>query len=914
MASRTIKGITVEIGADNTKFNKAFKEIDKTSRETQLELRQVNRALKLDPQNADLIKQKQELLTKAIGESKDKLEMLKEAQSKFTDEMKQTDEGAAQYRSLQREVIKTEQEIQRLEKEASEANSTMAKVGEVDQSLRSTQRELQQVNQALKLDPNNIELVKQKQELMTKAVSESREKLELLKEAQSEFTDEMKQTEEGAAQYRSLQREIAETEQGLQGLQAETDKTTTNMTEKIGGAVAIGDLVSQGIQKAIGLLKQFAQYAAEAWQQFDEGADIATRTTGATGQSAEQLNENYANVARQILASNEDIGKAVGEVSTRFHANGEELEHLSVQFLKFAQVNSVDVVNAVDSVQKSLTAYGLDLSNADGAMDTLTATSQKYGVSVDTLTNGLIQNGAAFQEMGLSYEQSADFMGQLEISGANGETVMQGLRKALKNATADGKDMNTALAELQDGIQNGTGSMDGLTLAYDLFGKSGDQIYAAVKNGTLSFKDLANVSTETSGALNNTFNETQDAPDKLGLAFQRLKTDIGQVADKILVALEPAIDWFIDNFDTLEPIIVAVAAALGVLAGALAIGALISGVSAALSVLGGVLAFAFSPITLIVAAIVGLVAGLVMLWTKCEWFREGVKNILNTIKTFIDNAWNGFMAWIDGINQAIGGFVDSVVQTASGFLDNILSSAANLKDGVVNKFSEIMDSIVGWAGGLWNGVKDGVKGFASNVVDGFKNLKKNAVKNLTNVAKGVLDLAGNILSFRSNIRKALFKIADQFFDSIGGLPKKMWDWGTDAIGGFIDGLLSGLDGVGSAASGIAGKVWEFLHFSRPETGPLRDYETWMPDFVSGLASSLKKAQPMLNSALNGLSGSLAIAAQPRIQPVGSNTTNADYSTTTINVYAQPGQDVDQLADAIERRLAHKQQQKEAVFR
>lgn len=55
---------------------------------------------------------------------------------------------------------------------------------------------------------------------------------------------------------------------------------------------------------------------------------------------------------------------------------------------------------------------------------------------------------------------------------------------------------------------------------------------------------------------------------------------------------------------------------------------------------------------------------------------------------------------------------------------------------------------------------------------------------------------------------------------------------------------------------LASKISSFLHFSRPDEGPLRDYEKWMPDFVSGLADTLKKSQPVLDRAVSGLAGSI----------------------------------------------------------
>ena len=253
---------------------------------------------------------------------------------------------------------------------------------------------------------------------------------------------------------------------------------------------ALADLASKAISAVISGLKDMAKGAADAWKEFDEGRDTVIKLTGATGEMAKQLTKSYSNVSRSIVADSADIGEAIGEVNTRFGINGEELESLSTQYLKFAQITGSDVVSSIDDTQKALSTYGKGVEDASGFLDALAKTSQQTGVDTSTLTKGIISNATAFQEMGLSLEQAVAFMGQLETSGANSETVLNGMRKALKNSAGEGKNLDQALMELQNEILNGTNGMDGLNAAYELFGKSGDQIYGAIKNGTLSFEDL----------------------------------------------------------------------------------------------------------------------------------------------------------------------------------------------------------------------------------------------------------------------------------------------------------------------------------------------------------------------------------------------------------------------------------------
>lgn len=128
--SNNIKGITIEIGGNTGPLDKALKEVNKTSRDLQGELREVNKQLKLDPTNTVLLQQKQKLLSESVTSTKDKLETLKTAESQAQEQFKKGKISEEQYRALQREVIKTEEQLKKLEKEAGKSNATLSKIGE----------------------------------------------------------------------------------------------------------------------------------------------------------------------------------------------------------------------------------------------------------------------------------------------------------------------------------------------------------------------------------------------------------------------------------------------------------------------------------------------------------------------------------------------------------------------------------------------------------------------------------------------------------------------------------------------------------------------------------------------------------------------------------------------------------------
>ena len=125
MADR-IKGITVEIGGDTTGLSKALSGVNKEIRNTQSQLTDVNRLLKLDPTNSELLSQKQKLLSQAVGETKEKLTQLKSVQDQMDAGLKNGSVTQEQYDAWQREIIATEQELKGLEQQCKKTDMQTA--------------------------------------------------------------------------------------------------------------------------------------------------------------------------------------------------------------------------------------------------------------------------------------------------------------------------------------------------------------------------------------------------------------------------------------------------------------------------------------------------------------------------------------------------------------------------------------------------------------------------------------------------------------------------------------------------------------------------------------------------------------------------------------------------------------------
>ncbi len=109
-----IRGITIELGGDTSGLSKALSDVNGQIRSTQSQLKDVERLLKLDPKNTELLRQKQELLTKSIGETKEKLDVLQKTEKYVQQQFKEGKVSEEQYNALKREIVSTEMSLDKL--------------------------------------------------------------------------------------------------------------------------------------------------------------------------------------------------------------------------------------------------------------------------------------------------------------------------------------------------------------------------------------------------------------------------------------------------------------------------------------------------------------------------------------------------------------------------------------------------------------------------------------------------------------------------------------------------------------------------------------------------------------------------------------------------------------------------------
>ena len=146
-----IKGITIELNGDTTKLDKALRSVVRETQTLQRQLSDVEKALKMDPGNTELVTQKERLLGEEIDATKRKLEMLRQADEQVTEDMENGVEGATEkHNELQRQIATTEAKEKMLQRELDKLKEVPSKVDQIAESMAKTGEKIKDAGDKMK--------------------------------------------------------------------------------------------------------------------------------------------------------------------------------------------------------------------------------------------------------------------------------------------------------------------------------------------------------------------------------------------------------------------------------------------------------------------------------------------------------------------------------------------------------------------------------------------------------------------------------------------------------------------------------------------------------------------------------------------------------------------------------------------
>lgn len=575
---------------------------------------------------------------------------------------------------------------------------------------------LKEINKALKLDPGNTELLNEKQKILSESVAAARKELETLEGVQKQVSDQYANGDIDRGAWLEYQNKLQKAKQHLEDLEkaqkdfgtaaAQTIKEAGAKIEEYGGkASKVGETLTKNVTTP---LTAAAAAGVAAFSAVDEGVDTIVTATGASGEALDGLVASYETIATSIPEELGDVASAVGEVNTRFHTTGEELEGQTTLFLQFAKITGGDVVSSVDSADKVLKTFGKTSDDASGLLGMVAKAAQDTGINAQGLMDDVLANSATFKELNFSLEESVNFMALLDENGVESGTALAGLKKAVVNLTDAGMSESEALQTVIDKIKNAGSETEALTIAQETFGTKGAaEMATAIREGRLSLDDLSASMADYSTVVTDTYNNTMDGVDGATTAANAAKIAMSTLGETISDMLAPIFQrltqLLIDakaRFDTLDDgqkqaivtiglIVAAIGPALVIIGKVItAVGTITTGVGSLVGFVGGTVVplitgtvmpalsglwalMLANPISIVIAAIAAIVAAFVLLWNKCEGFRNFWINLFSSVKSTVVDAKNNVLSTFDGIKNGISSRIEGAKNSVHNAIENI---------------------------------------------------------------------------------------------------------------------------------------------------------------------------------------------------------------------------------------------------
>lgn len=245
-----------------------------------------------------------------------------------------------------------------------------------------------------------------------------------------------------------------------------------------------------------------------------------------------------------------------------------------------------------------------------------------------------------------------------------------------------------------------------------------------------------------------------------------------------------------------------------------------------------------------------------------DWLQANWKYIWPSLSSFLQGIWNVIV----GILKIAWAVITGIVKVG---LDLISGNWGQAWTDIKDMFKGIWDGIVTMLKGFVDMAWGMISGFVTGIIGFFQGLYDQLVGHsiIPDMINGIISwfgqLPGRAMAFISSL-------VSQLTGTLGNLGSMALGWAQDMIGGFVDGIKGGIGAVGNAIAGVADKVRQFLHFSKPDVGPLADVDTWMPDFTDLLSKGLLAGVPKLHTALGQLTAPIANSLNPGASGFGGS--------------------------------------------
>ena len=874
MAGNRIKGITVEIGGDTTKLQTALKGVNTEIRNTQSQLKDVEKLLKLDPGNTELIAQKHRLLAQAVSETREKLETLKTAQQQADEALRNGTISQDQYDALQREIIETEQRLRSLEEQANQSATALQKIGATGEKLQTVGNKISSVGQKL-LPVTGVVTGLGTAAVKTAADFDSAmSKVAAVSGATGSNFDSLRdKAREMGAKTKFSATEAAD----AMNYMAMAGWKTEDMLSGIEGvmylAAASGEDLATTSDIVTDALTAFGLTAADS----GHFADVLAAASSNANTNVSMMGETFkycAPVAGALGFSVEDTAEAIGLMG-----------NAGIKASQAGTSMRSIMTNLTGDVKLSGAAIGdvtIATTNADGSMRSLSAILADCRVAFGGMTEAEKANNA---------------------ETLVGKNAMSGFLALMNAAPEDIAKVSGAVNNCKDAAKNMADTMqDNLEGQLTI-------LKSQLQELAISFGDLL------MPAVRSIVSGLQGMVDVLNAMPDGVKQVI------MIIALLAAV---------LGPVLIIIGKVISAVGTIMTIVPKLAGVINTVKTAFGALnaVMLANPIAIVIAAIAALVAAFVYLWNTNEEFRqfwislwesvketaiqcwqaisaflsqawEAIQNtavsVWNGIRDFFSGLWTGIQTLFTTVVNAIAGFLSGAWNAVKGTVVSVWNAISqfftSVWNGIRNVTSVVVNGIRSFLQSAWNGIRalittvmngiksvvtavwNGIRSVITRVMNGIRSVVSSVWSGIRNTISSIVNGIKNTVSnafhaMWSGIRSTISGIYNTIRDGLGNavnyitsLASAGWRWGADIINGIVNGIRSCIGAVASAVTDVANTIRSHLHFSVPDEGPLTDFESWMPDFMNGLAEGIEKSRGMVKAAVNSVAADMVVSPQ-----------------------------------------------------
>ncbi|TCN00863.1 TP901 family phage tail tape measure protein [Paenibacillus sp. BK033] len=696
--AETIKGINVVIGADTSGLSAALGDVNKRSRDIQSELKQVDKLLKLDPGNTELVAQKQKLLADSIENTKEKLSRLKQVQEQVNEQFKAGTISEGQYRAFQREIVQTEQQLktfeQALETTGQKVDQFAAKTGNAADKLKNVGSGMKNAGANMTAGLT-LPLVGIGAAAINAAgqVEGASSTIQARLGATAEEADRLSEAARGiweqgfGESIDEVSLALTTVEQNIQDLNdADLEKLTTNalVLQKVFGAD-----VTESVRTASVMMKNFGIDGNTAF-------DLMTVGFQKGGDFSGELLDTLREYAPQFASMGISASDAMGILISGANAGAFNLDKVGDALKEF-----------------NIRAQDGSKTTADGFA--------AIGLDATTMANAI---------------------------SAGGETASNAFQATI-----------TALAAMKDPVQQ---NIAGVNLFGTQWEDLRSKVIFAMQDGIGSLNEFEGAADKAGAALqDNPLAEMTALWRQLQSDLAPLGTALIELAQTVLPPLIAMVSQVAQWFSNLSPstqklvgVIGALAAVIGPLL--IAFGAIVS----AIGTLMPVFVALTGPIGLVIAAIAALAAGVYLVIKNWDTIKAFFSGLWDWMVNFFKK-WGveilAIVAPFIGIPLLIVKHWDDIKAGLSAVWDWISSTSSKVFKAVVNSISNAWEDVKNRTADNWNAIV----GAISKAIDWIKGLPKQMLEIGKNIIQGIVDgITGSIGKIKDKIKEIASTITD----------------------------------------------------------------------------------------------------------------------------------------------------------